>query len=83
MIDVHNQFLSEEELYTLKKNIFGNEYFPWYYSNYKVIPGDNIVQFTHIFYEDTLIKSNNFTGLLLPILYNEYNVFLFLLSFNK
>ena len=71
MIDVHNQFLSEEELYTLKKNIFGNEYFPWYYSNYKVIPGDNIVQFTHIFYENNSINSQCY-NFLEPIL-NKIN----------
>jgi len=60
MIDVHDNFLSNEELQNLKENTLNNVYFPWYYSNYKVSPGDNIVQFTHMFYENHNINSEHY-----------------------
>lgn len=60
MIDVYDNFLDTEEFLLLKKNILtnNNNTFPWFYSDYKVMPGDGIVQFTHIFYQNYHINSN-------------------------
>ena len=51
MINLYDNFLSKEDFSYIKENILDNRYFPWYHNDYKVTPEDNIVQFTHMFYE--------------------------------
>ena len=51
MINLYDNFLSKEDFSYVKENILDNRYFPWYHNDYKVTPEDNIVQFTHMFYE--------------------------------
>ena len=51
MINLYDNFLSKEHFSYIKENIIDNRYFPWYHNDYKVTPEDNIVQFTHMFYE--------------------------------
>jgi len=63
MFDVYDNFLSKEELQNLKENILENVYFPWYCSTYKVSPGDGIVQFYHMFYENFNINSQYYKSL--------------------
>ena len=53
MFKVINNFLSNKN-YKVINNAMNEEYFPWYYNNYKV-DGDNELfhyQMTHVFYRD-------------------------------
>ena len=58
MIDIYDNFLDTEEFLLFKKNIFDNKFFPWFYFDSKVMPGDGIVQFTHTFYDNYRINSD-------------------------
>lgn len=61
MFKVINNFLSNKN-YKVINNAMNEEYFPWYYNNYKV-DGDNELfhyQMTHVFYRDGQINSNYF-----------------------
>ena len=65
MFEVKDNFLPEKEyinIYTL----LADEYFPWYFNNYKTVPHTKELfdyQFTHIFYKDNEILSPFFKGL--------------------
>jgi len=62
MFEVKDNFLPEKEymdIYTL----LTNEYFPWYFNNYKSYSNTEELfdyQFLHIFYDDYAINSDNF-----------------------
>ena len=50
--------------YNALYSAFTNEYFPWYYNNYKVKEVSNKLfhyQFTHVFFENNKINSSYFT----------------------
>tara|TARA_R100000544_G_C2194757_1_gene43574 strand:- start:199 stop:687 length:489 start_codon:yes stop_codon:yes gene_type:complete len=62
MFKVINNFLSNKN-YKVINNAMNEEYFPWYYNDYK-IDGDNQLfhyQMTHVFYRDGQINSNYFS----------------------
>ena len=62
MFEVKDNFLPEKEyisIYTL----LTDEYFPWYFNNYKTLSHTGELfdyQFTHTFYNNYTIKSDNF-----------------------
>jgi hypothetical protein len=60
-----NNALIEEEFLKISNN-FTSAYFPWFISKGILIGQDNY-QFTHLFYKDFLIRSDQF-GLIEPIL---------------
>jgi hypothetical protein len=49
---VIDNFLNKK-YFNLLKETFLNNFFPWYYQNYKVNVKDNQFQFTHLFYNDS------------------------------
>ena len=60
---VVENFLSKKN-YTSIYNTMSDEYFPWYYNNYKVKEVSNKLfhyQFTHVFFENNKINSSYFT----------------------
>ena len=65
MFEVKDNFLPEKEyinIYTL----LDDEYFPWYFNNYKTVPHTKELfdyQFIHIFYKDNEILSPFFKSL--------------------
>ena len=65
MFKVIDNFLSKEE-HTSIYNTLSNEYFPWYFNNYKLVPQSNKLfdyQFVHIFYDNEKINSDYFNNL--------------------
>jgi len=62
MFKVVNNFLSNKN-YKVINNAMNEEYFPWYYNDYKIY-GDNKLfhyQMTHVFYKDGQINSDYFS----------------------
>ena len=49
MINIHDDFLDKKEFAKVSKNILG-EWFPWYFNDNGVYPGDGHWQFVHSFY---------------------------------
>ncbi len=66
-IQIFDNFLNETDFNKLEKLLLAPDNFPYYFTNYKVIVGDNFPQFTHKFYNDNNINSN---------FYNELNCIL-------
>ena len=62
MFKVVNNFLSNKN-YKVINNAMNEEYFPWYYNNYKIDEDNELFhyQMTHIFYRDGQINSNYFS----------------------
>ena len=71
LVEVYDDFLDKRGLKYIKKNIIDNIYFPWYYSSFKVVPGDNEGQFFHMFYNGHNQNSDHYK-FLEPIL-NKIN----------
>tara|TARA_R100001224_G_scaffold17969_1_gene8801 strand:+ start:340 stop:840 length:501 start_codon:yes stop_codon:yes gene_type:complete len=75
-IKVIDNFLKKEEFNILKESILpepSKNYFPWYYQQDKVFPGDSGKQFTHVFYTNFKINSEHF-DIILPVL-NKLNIY--------
>ena len=72
LVEVYDDFLDKRGLKYIKKNIIDNIYFPWYYSSFKVVPGDNEGQFFQMFYNGHNQNSDHFK-FLEPILNTNDN----------
>jgi hypothetical protein len=62
MFKVKDNFLPEKEYMDIY-NLLTNEYFPWYFNNYKTFSNTKELfdyQFLHIFYDNDTINSENF-----------------------
>ena len=66
IIEVHDNYLSETDFNQLKNLLLGKD-FPHHLQDCKVSEGDGFFQFTHIFYDEQVIKSIYF-DILHPIL---------------
>lgn len=57
-------------------SILMNDHFPWYYNDHVVFPGDSHFQFTHVFYTDNKINSENYyNNIIVPLFLNKLEVF--------
>ena len=62
LTEVHDNYLSKDDFNQLKNLLLGNN-FSYYLQDCKVSEGDEFFQFTHIFYDDQVIKSKHFDNL--------------------
>jgi len=62
MIKSISNLLNKED-FLIIESIFNDANFPWYYRDYKVIPEDEIFQFTHTFVEEHQVTSGFFDKL--------------------
>ena len=62
LTEVHDNYLSKNDFNQLKNLLLGNN-FSYYLQDCKVSEGDGFFQFTHIFYDDQVIKSKHFDNL--------------------
>tara|TARA_B100000214_G_C23817260_1_gene557923 strand:- start:106 stop:618 length:513 start_codon:yes stop_codon:yes gene_type:complete len=62
LTEVHDNYLSKNDFNQLKKLLLGNN-FSYYLQDCIVSEGDGFFQFTHIFYDDQVIKSKHFDNL--------------------
>jgi hypothetical protein len=58
-ITYKDNFLEKNYFEYIQSVILGT-YFPWYFNDSRDYPGDNKYQFTHTFYKDNTIYSNQF-----------------------
>jgi hypothetical protein len=70
-IEIIDNFLDKDLFENLKKYII-NDYFPWFFNDYKTKEGDKHFQFTHTCYKDHNIKSHEFHNKLINV-YNKLN----------
>ncbi len=70
-VEIIDNFLDKDSFENLKKYII-NDYFPWYFNNYKIKEGDKHFQFTHTCYKDHNIRSHEFYNKLINV-YNKLN----------
>jgi hypothetical protein len=57
-------------------NLMMNDMFPWYYNDYVVFPGDSHFQFTHVFFSNNKINSENYYyNSIVPLFLNRLNAF--------
>ena len=66
-VQVYDNFLSETDLNKLDNLILHNDHFPYFFNDYKVDEGDEFAQFTHYFYQNNIVSSNFYDGLI-PII---------------
>ena len=66
-VQVYDNFLSETDLNKLDNLILHNDHFPYFFNEYKVDKGDEFAQFTHYFYQNNIVSSNFYDGLI-PII---------------
>ena len=66
-VQVYDNFLSETDLNKLDNLILHNDHFPYFFNDYKVDEGDEFAQFTHYFYQNNIVSSSFYDGLI-PII---------------
>ena len=57
-------------------NLLMHDEFAWYYNNYVVYPDDNYFQFTHVFFANNKVNSeNHYYNFIVPCFLNSLNAF--------
>ena len=69
LTEVHDNYLSKNDFNQLKKLLLGNN-FSYYLQDCIVSEGDGFFQFTHIFYDDQVIKSKHFDNMISNLILN-------------
>jgi hypothetical protein len=74
-IAVIDNFLDSNS-FNLVYDTLMKDHFPWYYNDHVVFPGDSHFQFTHVFYANNRVNSENYhNNIIVPLFLNKLKVF--------